>query len=186
MKLVVGLGNPGRQYQSTRHNVGVEVLAELARRGGGGKPKNAFQGEVMDVTLDATRWILLAPQTYMNRSGSSVVLARDFYKLEHENILVVCDDFALPVGKMRMRGQGSSGGQKGLEDTIRCLGTDAVPRLRVGIGPVPEGRDAADFVLGRFNAEERKQIDQVIAKAADAVVSWGTKGLAATMSQFNA
>ncbi|HEX3869986.1 MAG TPA: aminoacyl-tRNA hydrolase [Pirellulales bacterium] len=185
MKLVVGLGNPGRQYQATRHNVGFDVLAELARRAGNTRTKTAFQGEMIDVSLENQRYVLLAPQTFMNRSGTSAVLARDFYKIEHEDILVVCDDFALPLGTLRLRGQGSSGGQKGLEDIVNRLGTDAVPRLRVGIGPVPEGRDPADFVLGRFSAEERKQVDKVVPRAADAVMAWGTQGLASAMNQFN-
>ncbi|HEX4130082.1 MAG TPA: aminoacyl-tRNA hydrolase [Pirellulales bacterium] len=185
MKLVVGLGNPGRKYQGTRHNVGFEVLADLARRGNAGKPKANFQGEVIEATIDGQRLILLAPQTFMNRSGTSTVLARDFYKLTNENVLVVCDDFALPTGRLRLRGQGSSGGQKGLDDVIRTLGSDAVPRLRIGIGPVPAGWEPADFVLGRFAKEERETIDATVPRAADAVVSWASRGLAAAMNEFN-
>lgn len=186
MKLVVGLGNPGRKYESTRHNVGFEVVSELARRwAAGARPKSTFQGELVDVSMGGERSILLSPHTFMNRSGHSVVLARDFYKLANEDVLVVCDDFALPVGQLRCRGKGSSGGQKGLEDIIRALGSDEVPRLRVGIGPVPDAWIAADFVLSKFNTEERKLIDATIVRAADAVETWAREGIAACMNRYN-
>src|SRR6185295_497228 len=119
MKLVVGLGNPGRRYQGTRHNVGFLVLEELARRHGQGKPKSSFQGETVEAAMAGEKTLLLAPHTFMNRSGSSVVQARDFYKLTNEEVLIVCDDFALPVGKLRFRPKGSAGGQNGLADIIR-------------------------------------------------------------------
>src|SRR5690606_38441856 len=123
---------------------------ELARRHGAGRPKAAFQGEVVVVNLADQRVVLLCPQTYMNRSGTSVVLARDFYKLSNEELIVVCDDFNLPLGRLRIRAKGSSGGQKGLADVIRMLGTEEFPRLRIGVGEVPAGWDAADFVLSKF------------------------------------
>lgn len=185
MKLVVGLGNPGRKYQATRHNVGFEVLARLARQHGKGTPKASFQGEVVDSDLAGERVLLLCPHTFMNKSGSSVVLARDFYKLNHEDLLVVCDDFNLPLAKLRFRARGSAGGQKGLEDIRRALGTDEFPRLRIGIGPVPTSWDAADFVLGKFSKEEREQIDVTIAEASDAVQAWATKGLSHCMNAYN-
>ncbi|HWA98307.1 MAG TPA: aminoacyl-tRNA hydrolase [Pirellulales bacterium] len=185
MKLIVGLGNPGRKYQGTRHNVGFEVLAELARRAGASQTKASFQAEVIDAIVDGERAILLAPQTYMNRSGTSVGLARSFYKLTNEDILVICDDFALPCGKLRLRGQGSSGGQNGLDDVIRVLGTDQVARLRIGIGPLPAGWNAADFVLGRFSAEDRTTIDVTIPTAADAASVWARQGIATAMNRFN-
>jgi PTH1 family peptidyl-tRNA hydrolase len=186
MKLVVGLGNPGRKYEQTRHNVGFEVMQELARRwAGGARPKNNFQAEMVDAVIGGERGVLLCPQTFMNRSGQSVVLARDFYKLGNRELLVVCDDFALPVGQLRCRTKGSSGGQKGLEDTIRALGTDEVPRLRIGIGPVPPAWIAADFVLSKFSAEERLGVDESVKRAADAVETWAKEGIAACMNRYN-
>src|SRR5688572_15713817 len=133
MKLIAGLGNPGRKYEGTRHNIGFAVVADLARRHGAGKPKTAFEGEVVDVDLQGERAVLLCPRTFMNRSGHSVVLARDFYKLSNDELMVVCDDFNLPLASLRIRAKGSSGGQKGLADTIRHLGEE-FPRLRVGVG----------------------------------------------------
>lgn len=185
MKLVIGLGNPGRKYEGTRHNIGFDVVTRLAEQGGGGRPKASFQAEVLDVVVGGERLVLVWPQTFMNRSGSSVVAARDFYKLKNEELLVICDDFALPCGKLRLRERGSSGGQKGLEDTIRVLGGDVFPRLRVGIGPVPDHWDPADFVLGKFAASEKKTIEDVIARAAEAVFVWSRDGIARCMNQYN-
>jgi len=186
MKLVVGLGNPGRKYEATRHNVGFEVVFELARRGAAGsRPRTNFLGETIEATIGGQRGLLLCPHTFMNRSGQSVVLARDFYKLANEDLLVVCDDFALPVGQLRCRAKGSSGGQKGLQDIIRALGTDEFPRLRVGIGPVPDAWEAVDFVLSKFNGEERPVIDETVRRAADAVETWAREGIAACMNGYN-
>ena len=185
MKLVVGLGNPGRKYEGTRHNVGFRVIAELARKHGQGKPKQAFQGEVVEALLDNQRALLLCPHTLMNLSGGSVLEARDFYKIPHEDLLIVSDDMNLSLGKLRFRGSGSSGGQKGLEDVIRRLGSDQVPRLRIGIGGPPSGRDGADFVLGRFTKVELPEIEEAIWRAADAVEVWAREGLATSMNRYN-
>jgi PTH1 family peptidyl-tRNA hydrolase len=185
MKLVVGLGNPGRKYAGTRHNVGFEVLADLARRFASGPPKTSFQGEVADVSLDGNRVVLLWPQTFMNRSGSSVVKARDFYKLTNQDVLVICDDFNLPAARLRFRAKGSAGGQKGLEDVIRCLGSDEFARLRIGIGAPPEGWETVDYVLGKFSKQELPDIEQAIGRAADAVVVWAREGIDHCMNQFN-
>lgn len=186
MKLVVGLGNPGRKYEGTRHNVGFEVVYELARRwAGGNRPKTSFQGELVDATVGRERSVLLCPQTFMNRSGHSVVLARDFYKLTNDELLVICDDFALPLGQMRCRPKGSSGGQNGLKDIIRALGTEDVPRLRVGIGPVPPAWVTADFVLSKFSKDEQSEIGVTVQRAADAVETWAQEGIAACMNRYN-
>ena len=185
MKLVVGLGNPGRKYEGTRHNVGFRVARELARRYGQAKPKVAFQGEIVETGLEEQKTLLLCPHTLMNLSGASVLAARDFYKIAHEDLLVVSDDFNLHLGKLRFRASGSSGGQKGLEDIIHRLGTDAIPRLRIGIGSPPDGRDRADFVLGRFTKDELGTIDEAIWRAADAVVVWAREGLAECTNRYN-
>lgn len=186
MKLVVGLGNPGRKYQGTRHNVGFDTVAELARRHGSGSVREQFDAEVLEVGLEGTRMLLLQPQTFMNRSGTSVVKARDFYKVGHQDILVIADDFHLKSGQLRVRGQGSAGGQRGLEDIIRCLGGNDFLRLRIGIGPVPDRWDPADFVLGKFSKEERSEIDLAVVRAADAVETWVKSGLATCMNRYNA
>jgi PTH1 family peptidyl-tRNA hydrolase len=185
MKLVVGLGNPGRKYRETRHNVGYKVLEVLAERYGRGGPRTAFQGLCVDADVSAERVVLLQPETYMNKSGASVARAKDFYKLGAADLLIVCDDFNLPLAKLRFRAKGSAGGQKGLEDIIRCLGGDEFPRLRIGIGPVPPGRDPADFVLGRFTDEEGREIEPTVVRASDAVGDWIRSGIDYCMNQYN-
>lgn len=186
LKLIVGLGNPGRQYRETRHNVGFEVVSELAGRFGNGSPRMRFEGEVVEGAISGQRIMLLCPHTYMNRSGCSVQQARDFYKLNQQDLLIVCDDFNLPLGRLRLRAKGSAGGQKGLEDIVRRLGTDEVARLRIGIGPPAQGWDPKDFVLGKFSREERSEIDRCLTKAVDAAVTWVSDGIASAMNRYNA
>ena len=185
MKLVVGLGNPGRTYEGTRHNVGYAVLAEVARKFGIGRPKSKFQGEVLEADLDGENVLLLSPGTYMNRSGTSVRAARDFFKLPNEELLVICDDLNLPLAKLRFRARGSSGGQKGLADIIRKLGTEEFSRLRIGIDSPPEGWEATDYVLGRFSRQEIPQIEESIWAAADAVAVWARAGVQDCMNRYN-
>jgi peptidyl-tRNA hydrolase, PTH1 family len=185
MKLVVGLGNPGRKYEGTRHNVGFRVAAELARKHGQTKPKSAFQGEVVEAQIGEHKALLLCPHTLMNLSGGSVLAARDFYKVADADLLIVGDDFNLPLGKLRFRPSGSSGGQRGLADVMRRLGSESIGRLRIGIGSPPDGRDAADFVLGRFTKAELPVIDEAIWRAADAVEVWVRQGMAVSMNQYN-
>jgi PTH1 family peptidyl-tRNA hydrolase len=184
MKLIVGLGNPGRKYEHTRHNVGFAVLERLARRGAASSPRAKFQGEICEAQLGGDKVLLLAPHTYMNLSGASVRQAFDFYKLELADLLVICDDFQLPLGQLRIRGQGSDGGQKGLADVIAVLG-DEFARLRIGIGPVPPAWQAVDFVLGKFAADEQPAANAALDRASDAAVAWVREGLTATMNQYN-
>jgi PTH1 family peptidyl-tRNA hydrolase len=185
VKLIVGLGNPGGKYKDTRHNVGFEVAARLAKKFATASPRAKFQGEIVEAVLGGRKSLLLTPLTYMNASGGSVLEARDFYKIENDNILVVCDDFALPLAKLRLRGKGSSGGQNGLDDILRRLGTNEVPRLRIGVGPLPPGRDAAGYVLGKFTKDEQPEIANAINRAAEAVECWVREGLAMAMSRYN-
>ena len=185
MKLIVGLGNPGRKYEQTRHNVGFAVLAVLARKFLAAVPRERFHAEVVELTISDEQVLLVAPQTYMNASGRSVRAAIDFYKLPLENLLVVCDDFHLPTGKLRFRSRGSSGGQKGLQNIIEQLGSEGFGRLRLGVGPVPDRWDPADFVLGKFTNEEKPQIEVAIATAAEAVNCWLTEGIDECMNRFN-
>jgi peptidyl-tRNA hydrolase, PTH1 family len=185
VKLVVGLGNPGRKYEGTRHNVGFAVLDELARRHHADRPKNSFQGEITEIDLSGQRTLLLWPHTFMNLSGASVLAARDFYKLENAEVLIVCDDFNLPLVKLRIRGEGSAGGQKGLANIIERLGSETVPRLRIGVGPVPPQWDGADFVLSRFTKEELPDIEPTIIRAADAVADWMSVDIQSCMNKYN-
>ena len=185
MKLVVGLGNPGRKYQGTRHNIGWEVLRQLAERYGASRPKAKFQGEFVEANIDGEPAVLLSPLTYMNRSGNSVQPARDFYKLDNSQLLIICDDFNLPLAKLRIRGKGSAGGQKGLQDVIQRLGEE-VPRLRIGIGLPPAGWEVADYVLSKFSKAERSTMDQAVQRAVEATRCWACEGLASCMNQFNA
>lgn len=185
MKLIVGLGNVGKKYEKTRHNVGFDVLDLVATRNAADSPKEKFEGRTMDVTIGGERGLLLWPHTLMNLSGRSVAAAMAFYQLELGELLVVCDDFNLPLGKLRFRKEGSAGGQNGLADIIDRLGSQEFSRLRVGIGPVPERWDAADFVLGRFGLSDRTMIDEQIDRAAEAVECWATEGTAVGMNRFN-
>lgn len=185
MKLIVGLGNPGRKYAQTRHNVGYEIVAELARRHGLGRAKSKFHGEVMEADLGGQRALLLSPVTYMNLSGTSVLAARDFYKLPMDQLLVVCDDLNLPLGKLRFRAKGSAGGQKGLADIITRLATDGFCRLRMGIGSPPENWDGADYVLSKFTRQEKPIIEDRVSLAADAVIVWARGGIQDCMNQYN-
>lgn len=185
MKLVVGLGNPGSKYERSRHNVGFEIVDQVARTNGAEPFRSGFDGMAAACTIDGEKVLLLKPMTYMNRSGGSVRKAADFYKTPTEAMLVVCDDFSLPLGRLRFRGSGSAGGQNGLKDVIVCLGTDAVPRLRVGIDPPPTQFDPADYVLSGFKPAERKAMDDAIIDAGRAVELWCRSGLEAAMNEFN-
>lgn len=185
MKLLVGLGNPGSAYEGTRHNVGFEVLENLARRAGSPARRARFQGEAAQASVRGCPVLMLWPLTWMNLSGSSVLAARDFYKIGAADILVICDDFNLPCGTVRIRASGSSGGQNGLADVLARLGTNEVPRLRIGIGPVPAGWKPADFVLGRFSREDREQVGVTIERAADAAEEWAVLGIQAAMNRYN-
>lgn len=185
VKLIVGLGNPGAKYVGTRHNIGYDVLAELGKRYGVGRPKSKFQGEILEGTIAGEKVILLSPVTYMNLSGQSVRPCMDFYKVQPADILIICDDISLPVAKIRVRSKGSSGGQKGLKDIIRVLGSENVARLRVGIGDKPPGWDLADYVLSKFNKDETELIHEAVRMAADAVELWVRDGIDRCMTRYN-
>lgn len=184
MKLVVGLGNPGSKYDGTRHNVGFDVIDRLAAGGSGTTFTRKFDGLVAEAEIDYHRVLLLKPQTFMNLSGRSVGQALRFYKLDLADLLVVCDDLNLPLGKLRIRGGGSDGGQKGLRDISAQLGSEAYSRLRVGIGERGEV-DAVDYVLTRFRPAERSVIEDALILASQAVAVWVSQGLAVAMNRFN-
>ncbi|MDR1053322.1 MAG: aminoacyl-tRNA hydrolase [Planctomycetaceae bacterium] len=186
MKLVVGLGNPGARYRQTRHNVGYLILSEFVSRYSGCSPKSKFHGDFVDIRgKNGETIFLLCPTTYMNLSGKSVIEAVRFYKIPLDNVLIVCDDLNLPFAKLRFRGEGSSGGQKGLADILRVLGTDKVPRLRFGIGEAPARIDAADYVLMNFTESERPELLIALKESADAVQHWIDHGIANAMNKYN-
>jgi PTH1 family peptidyl-tRNA hydrolase len=188
---VVGLGNPGRRYEGTRHNVGFRVLEVLRCRWDLGEGKEAFAGLAWDarpVRGERTvRVTLLAPMTYMNDSGRAVRNMLDFYKVPpgEANLLVVLDDLALELGRLRARASGSAGGHNGLEDILRCCGTNEIHRLRVGIGAAPGAMDPRDYVLGVFGEDEREDIGAAVETAADAVVDWIFRGMRKVMDTYN-
>ncbi|MCD0460705.1 aminoacyl-tRNA hydrolase [Roseiconus lacunae] len=186
MKLIVGLGNPGRKYEMTRHNVGFIVAHKVAVLTSAGTAKTKFEGELNESSIGGQKAAILLPQTFMNASGQSVRKAVDFYKLSLSDLLVVCDDLNLPSGKLRLRPSGSAGGQNGLKDIIRHLGSESFPRLRVGIGRPPEGWAVTDYVLGKFSKQEQETFEAATTRAAHAAISFVTDGVDSTMSQFNA
>lgn len=186
MKLIVGLGNPGPQYETTRHNVGFVVLDHLARRyAPGGVARSKFHAAVLDADIGGQRTMLLKPTTYMNRSGLSVSEAVQFYKVSsEEDLLVLVDDVALPCGSIRLRPSGGTGGHNGLIDVEQKLGTDAYGRLRIGVdapGTVPQ----KDYVLGRFRPDQKELMAPAMAEATDAAACWATQGMTEAMNRFN-
>jgi PTH1 family peptidyl-tRNA hydrolase len=186
MKIVVGLGNPGGKYIGSRHNVGFETLDELARRLSATSGRKArFHANVQESRLDDEPLQLVWPQTYMNLSGRCVGEFVEFFKLEHERLLIVCDDFHLPVGSIRFRARGSAAGQKGLSSILQQLGTDEISRLRIGVGPLPDGWDAAAFVLGRFAKSERPAVESAVTRAVDGITCWVRNDVDVAMNLFN-
>lgn len=184
-KLVVGLGNPGRKYVGTRHNIGFEVLGELARRHTAPPPKVRFECEFTEILIGGIRIFLAAPQTYMNLSGRAVRQMIDFYRIPVDQLLVVCDDINLETARLRLRASGTAGGQKGLDNIIQQLGTNAVARLRIGVGRPPERMDSADYVLSKFMKSELKPMEQAVIKAADGIELWAKVGVHAAMNEVN-
>ncbi|MGL4462746.1 MAG: aminoacyl-tRNA hydrolase, partial [Planctomycetia bacterium] len=181
MHLVVGLGNPGDRYKSTRHNIGFRALDRLAEVNGAAAWQTRFDALVVDCLVENEKTLLVKPQTFMNASGRSVRKAIDFYKATPADLLVVCDDFSLPLGRLRLRAKGSSGGQNGLKDIIAHLGTEEFPRLRVGIGE-PGGRDPAAFVLSEFSVAEKPAVEETLIEVVRAVECWRRVGLEAAMN----
>lgn len=185
MKAIVGLGNPGAKYAGTRHNVGFEVIDYLAAAPSCGPFRSKFQALVAETKEGDEQVLLVKPETFMNLSGRCVRQIVDFYKLTvPTDLLVVSDDFNLPLGKLRARAKGSHGGQNGLRDIQQQLGTDEYPRLRIGVGQ-PEPGDAVDHVLSRFKPAERKVVEDAIALAAKGVLVFVKSGIEACMNQAN-
>ncbi len=188
MKLVVGLGNPGSAYVKTPHNIGFDVVARLAQRwecqlSG---VKSRFNARVASARVGGETVWLAEPQTYMNNSGLAVSEILRFHRAVPADLIVVLDDVALPLGRVRIRSQGGSGGHRGLASIIEHVGADAFARLRIGIGGDAGGGDLADYVLKPFNRAEQEQMLPVIDRAVDAVVCMIESGVAAAMNRYNA
>lgn len=185
MKLVFGLGNPGREYERTRHNVGFQILDVLARRYNTFFSAHKYKALAARVRIGDDTVILIKPTTFMNLSGEAVAPIVRFYKVPLEHILVVYDDLDLPLGVLRLRPKGGAGGHKGLKSVIQHLGSNEFPRLRVGIGRPPGRMDAADFVLSPFNEDEEEIMAIVREEAADAIELWVREGLERAMNKVN-
>ncbi len=184
--LLVCLGNPGDKYENTRHNVGFQVADEVAERQHVPIQKLKFKALTNLLTISGEKVLVMKPVTYMNLSGEAVRQAADFYKVPPNRILVVSDDTALAVGRLRIRKEGSAGGHNGLKSIIQHLGTEEFPRLRVGVGEKPHADyDLADWVLGKFVGEDKKAIDAAVKRAADAIECILRDGLDQGMNRFN-
>jgi PTH1 family peptidyl-tRNA hydrolase len=179
--LVAGLGNPGPEYAQTRHNIGFAVVDALAHSWGvTGAPSKKLGA----LWAKSDRGILVKPLTYMNRSGEPLAAVADFYKIAPPEMLIVLDDFALPLGRLRLRPEGGPGGHNGLESIIAQFGTEEIPRLRIGIGAAPD-QGAIDHVLGRFFEEEKPLVEAAIARGVEAVNCAIDKGVVSAMNTFN-
>ncbi|VEF49995.1 peptidyl-tRNA hydrolase [Bacillus freudenreichii] len=185
MKLIVGLGNPGSRYEKTRHNIGFEVIDELAKRSGTTLSETKFNGLYANVRNNGKKVILLKPLTYMNLSGESIRPLMDYFRIPIEDVLVIYDDLDLPVGKIRLRQKGSAGGHNGIKSTIQHLGTPEFNRIRIGINRPPEGMKVPDYVLGKFSREEWEEMQSVIQTCADACEEWMEAPFLEVMNRFN-
>ena len=185
MYIIAGLGNPTREYEKTRHNVGFEVIDVLADRLGTTVEEKKFKGCYGRGIIGGQKVLLLKPQTFMNLSGESVRAAADFYKVDPEHIIIVYDDISLDVGQLRIRKKGSAGGHNGIKSIISHLGTQEFPRIKVGVGDKPKKMDLADYVLSRFSKEDRAVMEDAFREAAGAVEMMITQGADAAMNQFN-
>ena len=185
MKLIVGLGNPGPEYEQTRHNAGFMVVRRFADRFGPVSFGSKFQSQVGEVRLAEQRCMLLLPMTYMNRSGQAVRAVVDYFDVDPlVDLLVVVDDVALPVGRIRVRAQGGSGGHNGLRDVESVLGSKRFARLRIGIDPPGRATQTA-HVLGRFSRDEVQTLDPALDTACDAIACWVEHGIDQAMNRYN-
>ncbi|MBK9007486.1 MAG: aminoacyl-tRNA hydrolase [Anaerolineae bacterium] len=183
--LLIGLGNPGREYANTRHNFGFMAIDRLAVRLNARGMKVQSKAIVMDSKYEDHKLILAKPQTYMNLSGQSVQGLAHFYKIPNENLMILSDDLDLPFGTIRIRASGGPGGQRGLSSILEKLGTKDIPRMRLGIGRPPGRMDPADYVLQNFSRDDLKSLSELLDRAADAALEFVVNGLNAAMNKFN-
>ena len=187
MKLIVGLGNPGPEYRETRHNIGFMVADVLVDRWGvTDRWREKFEALQIKHAVGDDQVVLVKPLTFMNLSGQVVQATAAFYKIEPADVFIVTDDVALPLGRLRARRDGGAGGHNGLKSVIQHLGTQAFPRMRVGVGRGEGDRDLADHVLGRFDASERDTVSAAVLRAADATEMFISEGIQRVMNAFNA
>lgn len=185
MFIIAGLGNPGKEYENTRHNAGFMAIDALADKLGADISEKKHKALCGRAVIGGEKVILLKPQTYMNSSGESIRAAADYYKVEPEDILVIYDDISLAPGQLRVRAKGSAGGHNGIKSIIAHLGTQEFPRVRVGVGEKPPKMDLADYVLGHFSAEERKIMNEAAKEAAEAACQVVAEGVDHAMNDHN-
>ena len=185
MKAIIGLGNPGLKYAGTRHNVGFDAVTAIADKYNMTINNRKFKGLYADGFIGGEKVLLVQPQTYMNLSGECVREVVDFYKLNPDEMIIICDDINLDVGRLRIRKKGSAGGHNGLKNIIAHLGTEEFPRIRVGVGEKTEGWDLADYVLARFDKNSEPVIREALASVVGAVETWISDGIDAAMNRYN-
>lgn len=185
MYLIVGLGNPGKRYEGSRHNLGFQVVERLSRLLEAGRPSCKFETLVADARYKNNKVLLAQPLTYMNLSGRAVKTLVNYYKIASEKLIVIYDDLDLPPGVIRLRQKGGSGGHRGLESIIAALGTSVFPRLRIGIGSAPGFMETADYVLCAPRGEEQKVLEEAAKLAAEAALCFVAQGLEAAMNKYN-
>lgn len=186
MYLIAGLGNPGRQYEMTRHNIGFHTIDYIADRLGVKVKKLKYKAIYGDAEINGEKVLLVKPQTYMNNSGESIIDFVNFFKIPVENVIIISDDISLDTGRIRVRGKGSAGGHNGLKSIIYHLNSDQFPRVRIGVGaPQHKDYDLADFVLGRFTKEEIPVLEDAIIKADKACGEIIARGFASAMNKYN-
>ncbi|MGY0373621.1 aminoacyl-tRNA hydrolase [Clostridium sp. JNZ J1-5] len=184
MYLIVGLGNPGKEYEHTRHNVGFDIIDLIAEEYNIDLNRKKFKGIYGDGRIGSERVLILKPMTYMNLSGESIKEVLSFYKIPNENIILIYDDISLEVGRLRIREKGSAGGHNGIKSTIAHLGSDLFPRIKVGVGQ-PSGNNLVSHVLGKFSEEDREKLSKTFKIASKAVESIITEGTVEAMNKFN-
>ena len=185
MLIIAGLGNPGKEYENTRHNAGFMVMDALAEKIGADISEKKHKALCGKGVIGGEKVILMKPQTYMNSRGESIRAAADYYKVDPEDILIVYDDISLAPGQLRIRAKGSAGGHNGIKSIIAHLGTQEFPRVKVGVGEKPARMDLADYVLGRFSKEEQPVIRESADRARAAVAEIITHDVASAMNKFN-
>ena len=186
MYLIVGLGNPGREYVGTRHNMGFEAVDAICAKYDIKLNKEKFRAIYGEGRIGGEKVLVIKPQTYMNLSGESVREFRDWFKMEEENIIVIYDDISLPVGKLRIREKGSAGGHNGIKNIIYQLGTDVFPRIKIGVGaPDHPEFDVKDYVLGKFTKEETEVLIKTVIRASAAVEEMILHDAKSAMNQYN-
>lgn len=184
--LIVGLGNPGLQYENTRHNAGFMAMDKLSKMLGSDITRHKFDSEWGEGTIGSQRVLLAKPQTYMNCSGKAVTAIASFYKIPTENIIILHDDMSLDVGRLRLRRKGSDGGQRGMRDIIELMGTDNITRIKIGVGTKPHpDYDAKDWVLGKIPNDKKDDFDAALTRAADAVKEIVLRGVDSAMNKYN-